>query len=104
MDYGRQLATQITGNLPEPASDRAPIDGARGGDNTAQQLLYRMYKESALSRAQRVGVQPKDAEQSAAEAFLRMLSRMRHGGGPDFSLAPYLFAVARQLSPGAHPG
>ena len=45
MDYGRQRATQITGGLPEPASDRAPIDWVAAGDNTAQQLLYRIYKE-----------------------------------------------------------
>jgi RNA polymerase sigma factor (sigma-70 family) len=96
--------TQASAEFPEPATDQALIDRVRAGDNTAEQMLYRMYVETALSRAQRLGAQPADAEDYVAEAFLRVLRRMRQGGGPDFSFAPYLFAVARNLATDAHRG
>jgi RNA polymerase sigma factor (sigma-70 family) len=90
--------------LHQHDTDRALIRRVREGDSTAEHALYRLYVETALRRARQLGAQPADAEDYVAEAFLRVLRQLRHGGGPDGLFAPYLFAALRNLAADAHRG
>lgn len=98
MDHGRQQTTRATAGLPDPTKDRARNDRILAVNDAAEGMLYRMHIETALSRDQRLGAQSADAADYVAEAFLRVLRQVRQGGCPEFSFAPYLFAVAHNLA------
>lgn len=79
-------------------SDATLVSAVRAGDINAFALLYRRYADVACRVARRCGAEPADQEDLAAEAFARVLTAIRSGGGPQESLRPYLLVTVRNLA------
>jgi RNA polymerase sigma factor (sigma-70 family) len=60
--------------------------------------LYRRHFDGANRVARNVTRSPEEAQEVVSEAFTRVLDRLRHGGGPDSELSPYLNTVVRRLA------
>jgi RNA polymerase sigma factor (sigma-70 family) len=64
--------------------------------------LYRRHLTDARRVASIVADDGEEAEDVVAEAFARVLSKLREGGGPDDVLTPYLRTVIRRLAVDRH--
>lgn len=83
---------------PLPQSDLALINAVRAGDPAAFETLYTRHVEAARRLAHALAKHPSDADDLVAEAFARLLSSLRAGGGPDAALRAYLLTTVRNLS------
>lgn len=86
--------TSPTGTTEE--GDAALILASRSGDLDAIATLYSRHCPAALRAARAIGG-PGMAEDLVAEAFTRVLTSIRAGGGPDHALRPYLVTTIRHL-------
>lgn len=73
-------------------------DGAPGAVST----LYRHHWEPALSFAGRLSSSAHDAEDIAATAFLKSLTAIHRGKGPDGPVRPYIFKAVRTAAADHH--
>ncbi len=101
-------AAESTGRLPAAAD---PVDAAqlgeldektllqrsRAGDCDAYAELFRRYRLVAGRIAARTS-STLDPQDVTAEAFARVWSALRRGGGPDRAFKPYLAAAVRNVA------
>jgi RNA polymerase sigma factor (sigma-70 family) len=69
---------------------------ARDGDDGAYAELWRRHHDAGR-RAARAVTRTFDADDVVQEAFTRVLSAVRRGGGPDSAFRPYLYAAIRNV-------
>lgn len=79
-------------------SDASLLEAVRTGDVDAFGTLYQRHADVAYRVARRCGAEPADQEDLAAEAFARVLTAIRSGGGPHENLRPYLLVTVRNLA------
>lgn len=80
---------------PDGPSDAELITATRSGDQAAFGVLYSRH----LPAARRLGLaltrNPSDTDDVVAEAFAKLLSALRDGGGPDIAFRAYLLTSVR---------
>jgi len=81
-----------------PPSDAELIAASRSGDTSAYATLYQRHAASALSLARHLMRGHAEADDAVAEAFARVLSQLRGGGGPDGAFRPYLLTTVRRVA------
>lgn len=79
-------------------SDEELIDAVRRGDLGAYATLYERYAEPAQRTARQCAADLADQQDLVAEAFVRVLTAIRGGGGPRDNLRPYLQVAIRNLA------
>ena len=77
--------------------DRALLEAARSGSSDALQELWRRHQSAAHRYATSL-TRRFDADDLVSEAFLRVFSTLRNGGGPTDALRPYLFVTIRNIA------
>ncbi len=77
-------------------SDAELISAVRSGDNDAYAELYGRHQGAAMRMASQLVPGP-DADDLVAEAFLRVMSVVRAGKGPDEFFRAYLLSTIRRL-------
>lgn len=89
--------------MTDPASaDAALIELTRAGDMDAFDALYRRHVDDAAKVARIVTNNSDEADDVVAEAFTRLLDRLRAGGGPEGEVTPYLRTIIRRLAIDRH--
>ncbi|PZF81255.1 sigma-70 family RNA polymerase sigma factor [Jiangella anatolica] len=88
----------------DAVSDEQLIARTREGDMGAYDELYRRHVDDASKVARIVTNNSDEAQDVVSEAFTRVLTRLREGGGPDLEFAPYLKTVVRRLAIDRHRG
>jgi RNA polymerase sigma factor (sigma-70 family) len=86
----------------QQATDAQLLGRSRAGDLAAYDELYRRHLPDARRVARIVTDDGEEAEDVVAEAFGRVLARVRDDSGPDDVLTPYLRAVIRRLAVDRH--
>ena len=86
-----EMASTSTGR-----SDAELISAVRSGDNDAYAELYGRHHDAAMRMARQLVPGP-DADDLVAEAFLRVMSVVRAGKGPDEFFRAYLLSTIRRL-------
>jgi len=71
------------------------IAEVRSGGTDAYGLLYRRHVESARTLARQLTGCPAEVDDLVAEAFTRLFSTLRRGGGPDSAFRAYLLTTLR---------
>jgi RNA polymerase sigma factor (sigma-70 family) len=77
-------------------SDAELITRVRGGDLQAYGELFDRHREAAHRLARQLAKGP-DSDDLVAEAFTKVLSVLRGGGGPDIAFRAYLLTAIRRL-------
>lgn len=80
-----------------PSDDRALLEAVRGGSATAVEELWRRHRVAARGYASSL-TRRFDPEDLTSEAFTRVLSTLRNGGGPTDAFRPYLFVAIRNVA------
>jgi RNA polymerase sigma factor (sigma-70 family) len=78
-----------------PRSDPVLIAAVRAGDAAAYETLYHRHVAAARRLASALTSHPSDAGDLVAEAFARLLSTLRAGGGPDTAFRVHLLTTVR---------
>lgn len=89
------------GEAGEDAEELADIElfaRARAGDTVAIDLVWRRHYPYALKVARRYTRSPSDADDLAAEAFVRILSLLRAGRGPREHGKTYVARTVRNIA------
>ncbi|NKY99677.1 sigma-70 family RNA polymerase sigma factor [Nocardiopsis alborubida] len=74
------------------------IQWVRGGDTGAYATLYERHAAAARGLARQLLRGEAEVEDAVAEAFTRVLSVIRRGGGPRDSFRPYLLTAVRNAA------
>ena len=82
----------------EAVADEALLDFARAGDEQSYAVLYERHRSTALNVARMHTRNVHDAEDLVSEAFARILSILRRGGGPRKYMRSYLVATIGRLA------
>ena len=82
----------------DESSDAELITAARGGSSAAFGALYERHAAAARTVARQYTRSSADAEDVVSDAFARVYSIVRDGGGPDVAFRAYLFTVVRRLA------
>ncbi|WP_425323974.1 sigma-70 family RNA polymerase sigma factor, partial [Kocuria palustris] len=82
----------------EAIADEALLDSARGGDESSYAALYERHRSTALNVARMHTRNVHDAEDLVSEAFARILSVLRRGGGPRKYMRSYLVTTIGRLA------
>ncbi|WP_163508270.1 sigma-70 family RNA polymerase sigma factor [Fodinicola acaciae] len=90
-----QAAGTVTEEPPAGPHDGELITAARAGDADAYEQLYRRHSEAALRYAASLAKNPADRDDLVSEAFAKVLSTLKAGGGPDIAFRSYLLSVVR---------
>ncbi|WP_344686054.1 sigma-70 family RNA polymerase sigma factor [Saccharopolyspora taberi] len=77
--------------------DCALLERVRAGDDLAYEELYWRHAPAVRRSALRTRRQGIDADDVAAEVFLRVLRAIRSGAGPRDRVRPYLLTVVRRV-------
>jgi len=77
-------------------SDAELISAVRGGDTTAYGELFARHVEAARRLARQLA-SAGDVEDLVSEAFAKVLTIVRRGGGPDLAFRAYLLTAVRSL-------
>ena len=77
--------------------DAELVAGVRSGDDQSMAQLYARHHPDAL-RVARIVSRDTDADDLAAEAFARVVTRITDGGGPTTGFRAYLHTVIRNLN------
>jgi RNA polymerase sigma factor (sigma-70 family) len=95
-----RLTTEGEGSVvtPAPVTDAELIARTRAGDMLAYDELYRRHIDGANRVARVVTASTEEAQDVVSEAFMRVLDRLQHGGGPEGELSPYLNTIVRRLA------
>jgi RNA polymerase sigma factor (sigma-70 family) len=83
-------------------ADATLIERTRAGDMGAFDELYRRHVDDAAKVARIVTNNSDEAQDVVAEAFTRLLDRLRAGGGPEGEVTPYLRTIVRRLAIDRH--
>ncbi|MEV4313733.1 sigma-70 family RNA polymerase sigma factor [Actinocrispum sp. NPDC049592] len=95
----RTATTRWTENATEVIpSDVDLIEAVRGGDLEAYGKLYARHVASARNLARQLSRSPIEADDLVSEAFAKVLSSLRAGGGPETAFRPYLLAALRHTA------
>jgi RNA polymerase sigma factor (sigma-70 family) len=78
------------------SSDAELISAVRSGDNDAYGELFSRHREAAMRMARQLVPGP-DADDLVAEAFVRVMSIVQAGKGPDEFFRAYLLSSIRRL-------
>jgi RNA polymerase sigma factor (sigma-70 family) len=84
-----------SGPGPAVEGDAELITAARGGDSAAFGALYLRHVDAARRLARSLVRDPADVDDLVAEAFAKLLSTLRDGGGPDLAFRAYLLTALR---------
>ena len=76
-------------------SDAELIAEVRSGGTDAYGLLYRRHVKSARALARQLTGCAAEVDDLVAEAFTKLFTTLRCGGGPDAAFRPYLLTVLR---------
>ena len=76
--------------------DAELISAVRGGDTDAYGELFSRHVDAARRLARQL-VSAGDADDLVSEAFAKVLSVLRRGGGPDLAFRAYLLTAVRRL-------
>jgi RNA polymerase sigma factor (sigma-70 family) len=79
------------------SSDAELIAAVRAGATDAYDVLYRRHRGAAQAVARQLTGCPAEVDDLVAEAFAKLLTRLRRGGGPDEAFRAYLLTVLRNL-------
>lgn len=85
------------GDMPDDVGEDALLDRCRAGDRDAFDTLFRRHYATAVRFASHVN-SSLDSEDVTAEAFARVWSALRGGGGPTGELGPYLRTTIRNVA------
>ncbi|WP_310962592.1 sigma-70 family RNA polymerase sigma factor [Nocardioides terrisoli] len=80
---------------PADLSDAELISRVRGGDVEAYGSLFARHREAATRLARSLAPGP-DSDDLVSDAFAKVLSVLRGGGGPDVAFRPYLLTSVRR--------
>jgi RNA polymerase sigma-70 factor (ECF subfamily) len=83
---------------PEEPGDVELFGRARAGDTLAIDLVWRRHYPYAVRVARRYTRNPADADDLAAEAFVRILSLLREGRGPREHGKTYVARTVRNIA------
>jgi RNA polymerase sigma factor (sigma-70 family) len=78
-------------------SDPELITAVRAGARDAFETLYRRHVEPARRVARALARDPAEVDDLVAEAFAKLFTTLREGGGPDVAFRPYLLTTVRRL-------
>jgi RNA polymerase sigma factor (sigma-70 family) len=78
-------------------SDAELIAEVRSGGTDAYGLLYRRHVQSARALARQLTSCRAELDDLVAEAFTKVFSTLRRGGGPDAAFRAYLLTVLRNI-------
>ncbi len=85
-------------------SDEVLIAHVRSGDVDAFGELFSRHRKVANKVAMAHGVRRSSVDDVVADAFARVLSALRNGGGPTIAFRPYLLTCVRRVAIDAHRG
>ena len=92
------LVTDSRADAGAGGPDDAELMAAvRAGATDAYGVLYRRHLAAARLLAGQLAGCPADVDDVVAEAFTKVFTRLRRGGGPDAAFRAYLFTVLRHL-------
>jgi RNA polymerase sigma factor (sigma-70 family) len=77
--------------------DAELVAAVRAGATDAYGLLYRRHVGSARALARQLTGCPAERDDLVAEAFLKLFTVLRAGGGPDTAFRAYLLTVLRRI-------
>ena len=77
--------------------DAELISAVRAGSVDAYAALYRRHLASARALARQLTGCPAEADDLVAEAFTRLFTTLRRGGGPDAAFRAYLLTALRHI-------
>ena len=80
----------------ELLSDQELVELTRDGEKEAYAILWKRYFSAGMTCAE--GVSRLDPEDLVVEAYTKILSAIRSGGGPTGAFRPYLYAAIRNLA------
>lgn len=104
LDGGAQGVPDVDGTGEQapaadgPLEDEELLDAVRAGDETSYGVLYQRHRSTALNVARMHTRNVQDAEDLVSEAFTRVLSVIRKGGGPQKFLRSYLVTTIGRLA------
>ncbi|RSM87913.1 hypothetical protein DMH04_09320 [Kibdelosporangium aridum] len=81
-----------------PPSDAELIEAVRGGTIEAYAQLYMRHVHAAQNLARQLAKSPVEADDLVADAFAKVLSALRAGGGPGSSFRAYLLTALRHTA------
>jgi len=81
--------------VEDPLSDVELIEAVRGGHVQAYGSLYARHARAARNLALQLAKSPADADDLVSDAFAKVLTSLRAGGGPDSAFRPYLLTTVR---------
>ncbi|MBP2327964.1 RNA polymerase sigma factor (sigma-70 family) [Kibdelosporangium banguiense] len=80
------------------ASDADLIEAVRGGAVQAYGQLYARHVHAANNLARQLSRSPMEADDLVSEAFAKVLTTLRAGGGPDTAFRAYLLTALRHTA------
>lgn len=95
---GQGQGSHAAGDDAEEVGDIELFGRARAGDTVAIDQVWRRHHPYALRVAQRFTRNPSDADDLAAEAFVRILSLLRAGRGPREYGKTYVARTVRNIA------
>ncbi|MFC0111468.1 sigma-70 family RNA polymerase sigma factor [Kibdelosporangium aridum] len=100
-DLDRALVADVE-NTPRstdrPPSDTELIEAVRGGTIEAYAQLYMRHVHAAQNLARQLAKSAIEADDLVADAFAKVLSALRAGGGPGSSFRAYLLTALRHTA------
>ncbi|MDO8106297.1 sigma-70 family RNA polymerase sigma factor [Isoptericola sp. b441] len=86
------------GSVWDLSSDAELITAVRSGESAAFGVLYERHVSAARAVARQYSNSDADADDAVQDAFSRVFSAVRGGGGPDVAFRAYLFTVLRRVA------
>lgn len=80
------------------SSDAELISAVRAGDADAYGILYERHYARVLRLARRIVPGQADAEDVAAETFVKVLAAIKGGSGPTEAFVPYVLTATRRVA------
>ncbi|MCS7477801.1 sigma-70 family RNA polymerase sigma factor [Umezawaea endophytica] len=81
-----------------PPSDAELLDAVRGGTIQAYGTLYARHVQAAGNLARQLARSPVEADDLVSDAFAKVLSVLRTGGGPESAFRAYLLTALRHTA------
>ncbi|TWP48515.1 sigma-70 family RNA polymerase sigma factor [Lentzea tibetensis] len=97
-DLDRALGVDGAEESAHLSSDAELIEAVRGGTIQAYSELYSRHVRAAHNLALHLSRSPVDADDLVSDAFAKVLTTLRAGGGPDSAFRPYLLTAVRHLA------
>lgn len=97
-DLDRALAGGAESGSERPPSDAELIEAVREGTIEAYGQLYMRHVHAANNLARQLSRSPIEADDLVADAFAKVLSALKGGGGPDTAFRAYLLTALRHTA------